>query len=111
MQFYCILVKNTTFYSNFVNFSLNVTKFGMLIPNIEIDMSHELGCYETHLAGNYEFLSYRHVRIYKLGWCSINTLASVLKLYISLERAGHQHSNKVYRICIAAMLRKIWTSM
>ena len=47
--FQCILVKSTTFDSNFVNFSLNVIKFGMLINNIEIDMSHDFGCYRNHL--------------------------------------------------------------
>ena len=65
---------------------------------------------ETILAGNYEFLSYQNVCIYKLGWRSVNTLARVLNC-ISLERAGHQHSHKVIEMCIAAILRKIWTSM
>ena len=84
---------------------MNLTKFGMLIDNIEIDMSHDLGCY-----GNYEFLSYQNVCIYKLSWRSVNTLAIVLNC-ISLERAGHQHFHIVCGICIAAILRKIWTSM
>ena len=66
---------------------------------------------EAILAGNYGFLSYQNVCIYKLGWrSSINTLVRVLN-GISLERAGHQHSHKVYWICIAAILRKIWTSI
>ena len=32
---------------------------------------------ETILVGNYEFFNYQNVCIYKLGWCSVNTLASV----------------------------------
>ena len=32
-----------TFDNNFTNFSLNVTTFGVLIDNIEIDMSHDFG--------------------------------------------------------------------
>ena len=32
-----MLVENTTFYNNFVIYSLNVTKFGMLIDIVEID--------------------------------------------------------------------------
>ena len=50
-MYFTVLVENTTFYSNFVNFSLNVTKFGMLIDNIEIGMSHDLGCYGNHFDG------------------------------------------------------------
>ena len=50
-QFYCILLKYTTFDNRFVNFSLNITKFGMLIDNIEIDMSRDLGCYGVHFGG------------------------------------------------------------
>ena len=34
-----------------IKFSLNVTKFGMLIDNIEIEMSHDLGCYGNHFGG------------------------------------------------------------
>ena len=59
------------FGNNFVNFSCNVTKFGMLIDNIEVDMSYDFGCDGNILAGNYEFLIYQNVCIYKLGWCSI----------------------------------------
>ena len=44
-QFQCILVENTTVDNNFVHFSLNVTKFGMLIDMVEIDKSHDFGCY------------------------------------------------------------------
>ena len=51
-QFQCILVKNTTVdNNNFANFSLNVTKFGMLIDNIEIDMSRDFDCYGSHFGG------------------------------------------------------------
>ena len=40
-----MLLKYTTFDNSFVNFSLNVTHFGMPIDNIKIDMSHAIGCY------------------------------------------------------------------
>ena len=50
-------LKNTTFDYHFINFSLNVIKFGMLIDNVEIDKSHDFGCYETILVRNYEFLT------------------------------------------------------
>ena len=61
---------------------------------------------ETILMGNYEFLSYKNMCIYKLGWCSISTLARVLNC-ISLERVGHQHSNMVYGICILCKSVKV----
>ena len=47
-----MLVKNT-FHNNVVTFTLNITTFGMLIDNVEIDMLHDFGCY-----GDYEFFSY-----------------------------------------------------
>ena len=90
-------MENTTFYSN-VNFSLNVTKFSMLF-----DTSHViLVAMETILVGSYEFLSCQNVCIYKLDKRSINTLARVLNC-ISLERAGHQHSEKVCGVCIPTL--------
>ena len=46
-----MLVENTTFYNNVVNFSLNVTKFGMLIDIVEIDKSRDLSCYGDHFCG------------------------------------------------------------
>ena len=36
---------------NFINFSLNVTKFGMLIDNIDINMSHDFDYYGNHSGG------------------------------------------------------------
>ena len=39
------------FDNNFVNVSLNFTKFGMLIDNIEIDMLDDFGCYGNHFGG------------------------------------------------------------
>ena len=57
---------------------------------------------ETILAGNYEFLIYQNVCIYKLGWSSVNTLARVFNC-IPLERAGHQQSLEVCGICITAI--------
>ena len=55
-----MLVGNTNFYNKFVNFSLNITKFGMLIDIVEIDKSRDFGCYRN--------LIYKNVCIYKLGW-------------------------------------------
>ena len=44
-------MKNTTFDKNFDSFSLNVTKFGMLIDNIEIDMMRDFGWYGNDFGG------------------------------------------------------------
>ena len=93
-------MKNTTFDPNFVNISLNVTKFGML--KLKLTCHVILVAMETISAGNYEFLSYQNVGIYKLGCRSVNALARVLTC-ILLERASHQHCNKVCGICIAAI--------
>ena len=60
-------MKNTTFDNNGVNVSLNVSKFGILIDNIKLEISHDFDYY-----GN---LSYQNACIYKLGWGSVNTLA------------------------------------
>ena len=49
-QLQCILVKNT-FNNNFVLCILNVTKVGMLIDNIGIDMSYDFGCYGQRFGG------------------------------------------------------------
>ena len=57
---------------------------------------------KTILAGNYYFLSYQNVCIYKLGCRSVNTLATVLN-HISLERAVHQHSSNVCGVCITTL--------
>ena len=56
---------------------------------------------ETILAGNYEFLSYQNVCIYKMAGHSVNTTARVLN-NILLEGAGHQHSDKVCGVCITS---------
>ena len=43
-------MKNTTFDNNLITVSLNVTKFGMLFDNIEIDMSRDLPvCDNIHI--------------------------------------------------------------
>ena len=34
--------------NNFVNYSLNVSNFLMLIDNVAIDKSHDCGCYGNH---------------------------------------------------------------
>ena len=44
-------MKSTNFDNNFVNVWLNVTKFGILIDNIEIDMSHDFDYYGVHFGG------------------------------------------------------------
>ena len=44
-----ILVKNTTF--DVFHVSFNVTKRDRLIGNIEIDTSHDFGCYGNHNFG------------------------------------------------------------
>ena len=38
------------FYKNVANVSLNVTKHGMLIANVEINKSHDFGCYGNHFS-------------------------------------------------------------
>ena len=76
------LVKNTTFVNNFINFSLNVTKFGMLVDIVDMDRSHDFGCYGYNFVGNYDFLSYQNVCIYKVDWSSVATLASSVESYI-----------------------------
>ena len=82
-QCYCILVNNTTFDYNFISFSMNVTKVGVLNDNVGIDKLHKFGCYGNHFGGkNDKFLSYQNVRIYKMGWRSINAIAGVLNHYI-----------------------------
>ena len=48
---YCILMKNTTFDYNFVNLSLNVTTFGVLIDNVGVDTLLEFGCYGNYYGG------------------------------------------------------------
>ena len=73
---------HTTFDNNFGNFSLNVTKFGMLSNIVDIDRSHDFCWYRDHFAGN-----------------SINTTTRVLN-HISLKRAGHHHSDKVCVVCV-----------
>ena len=35
------------FDNNFVNFSLNVSKSDMLIDSVEVDKSHDFGCYRN----------------------------------------------------------------
>ena len=57
---------------------------------------------KTIMVGNYEFVSYQHVCIYKMAWGSVNIIARVLN-HISLERAGHQYSDKVCGVCITSL--------
>ena len=51
MQCQCILVENTTFDNNFVNFSLNVAKFGVLINIYLIDKLRDFGWYGDNFGG------------------------------------------------------------
>ena len=55
-QCYCLLVKNTFFDNNFVNFSPNVTKFAMLIDIVDIDRSRHFGCYEYNFGGKLKII-------------------------------------------------------
>ena len=87
-------MENITFVNNFVNSSLNISKFCMSINIVDIEKAHKFGCYGNILVGYYEFLSYQNVCIYKMAWHSVNTVPRVLN-HISLERAVHQHSDKV----------------
>ena len=89
-----MFVENTTLDNNVVNFSLNVTKFGMLISILKMTIYMILVAMESILTGNYEFLSYQNVHIYKMAWRSVNTIGRALN-HISLERAGPQHSDKM----------------
>ena len=57
---------------------------------------------ETILTGNYEFLIYQNVCIYKMAWRSINTTSIVFN-HILLERARHQYSGKVCGVCITSL--------
>ena len=57
---------------------------------------------ENMLAGHYEFLNYQTKCIYKMALHSINTIATVLN-HISLDRAGHQYSDKVCGVCITSL--------
>ena len=50
-NFNLFLAKITTFDSNFVNFSLNITKCGVLVDNMDIDTSHDFGCNGNHFGG------------------------------------------------------------
>ena len=47
------LVKNTTFDYNFINFSVDGTKFGVLIANVGLDNLHQFGCY-----GRWEIINF-----------------------------------------------------
>ena len=64
------------------------------------------------LAVNYDFFSYHNVCIYKLGWCSVNTISRVLNhIHVSLERADHQHSTKVCGVCITTLRVELWVKI
>ena len=52
---------------------------------------HDFGCYGNHFGGKFWIPYLQNVCIYKLGWHSVNTIASVLNC-ISLERACHHGS-------------------
>ena len=59
---------------------------------------------ETILAGNYEFISYQMCVFIKWPSTASNTIhvARVLN-HILLERAGHQHSDKMCGVCITSL--------
>ena len=101
-------MKNTTFDNNFVAILV------WMLPNLVswltllILAGHMIVvAMDIILAGNDDFLSYQNVCIYKLGWCSVNTLARVWN-HISLERAGHEHSSKACGVCITTLGIQLW---
>ena len=61
---------------------------------------------ETILLGNYKFLSYQNVCIYKMGWHSINTIDRVFN-----HTSGHQHFDKVCGICISSLKVELWVKL
>ena len=67
-----MLVESTTGDNNVVNFSPNLTKFGMWLDIAEIDKSHDFGCYGNHFGGNYEFLIYPNMVFIK--WPSATSI-------------------------------------
>ncbi len=61
---------------------------------------------DTILAGNYEFLSYQNVCIYKLAWRSVNTMCT--PPYDALmESTAHQLSAEVWDICLASLCTEL----
>ena len=46
-----MLVENKSFDNSCVSFSLNVTKFGMMIDIVDIDKSRDFGCYGNNFGG------------------------------------------------------------
>ena len=85
--FQCILVE-TIFYNNVVTFGLNVTKFVFWLTLLKLTSLLIFVAMETILAGNYEFLIYQNICIYKMAWRSMNITARVLNHKL-LARAGH----------------------
>ena len=65
---------------------------------------------ETILAGNYEFLCYQNVSIYKTAWRSVNTITRVLN-HTSLERAEHQFSDMVCGVYITILVVELSVKM
>ena len=47
------------------------------------------------LAGKYGLPSYQHIYIYKMEKCHLLAISTVL-IYMSVEPAGHQHSETCY---------------
>ena len=64
---------------------------------------------ETILVGNYNSFIYQNMCIYKIGWASLYNRQSVN--HISLERAGHQHSDKVYVVSITSVRVELCVKM
>ena len=61
---------------------------------------------DTILAGNYEFLSYQNVCIYNMALHRVNTIVRVFN-HMSLERAGHQNSDKMCGVCISSVVVEV----
>ena len=94
-------MENTTFGNTFAHFSLTITTFCILIDIVELDKLYGFGCYGNRFGGKmcHSFVIKMCVLI---KWPGEASIARVLN-HISLERAGHQHCNKVCGVCITSL--------
>ena len=87
----------------------------VIISHIPVTISHMTylwNMYKLHLCDNitHSCDNLTHLCMYKMDWRSVNTIARVLN-HISLERAGHQHSDKVYGVYITSLTVGLWIKM
>ena len=105
-------MKNTNFDNTFVNFSLNVTKFGMLIDNIKSNNSHDLGFYRNHFGRKLLIpnipLKYHYLSICNIVHCLAPIVINInqpftlkfMKTYQLLQRLQYlQPTNQVSAEC------------